>query len=165
MAEQARKKPKRRKCEGCGEKYPALSLRCPRCFTPNPRVEKPPLEASERLFGIILVVVGVLIAIPVVILVRFTGRWFVGIRGYAALGTVAFIAVGTIFNGVLFLCGVHPKDFYSWWNNQSPLMRMLIIGGLVLAGVVLLMIFMLAAGSGGGEPIEDIQFAPGFDDQ
>jgi hypothetical protein len=109
-------------------------MRCPSCHEPNPWAKKPPLTASDRYFGLLLVGVGLLIGIPVFYVLFWAPKFiFFGRRGWVLL---AVIPLGLIFHGILFLYGIHPKDFYGWWENLSDLSRGLIIGFLVLVGLV-----------------------------
>jgi hypothetical protein len=131
---EGRKKRKRLKCPHCGERYGPQTVRCPGCHEPNPFATKPPLKATDRLFGILLLGVGLLIGIPVFYILLWAPHLTLlgGRRGW---GLLALVPLGLIFHGGLFLGGVHPKDFYGWWHNRSDLSRALLIGFLVLLGV------------------------------
>jgi hypothetical protein len=141
----AEKKRKRVTCPRCGVKYRASHLRCPACEEPNPKAAPRGVSAADRLTGLVLLVVGVLIAVLVLFLLLLAPG--VGGRGGMALGTLAFIALGAIFHGVLFLVGIHPRDFYRSWYKLSDLTRFLIIGGLVVLGIGLV-VFWFFSGKG-----------------
>jgi hypothetical protein len=102
----------------------------------------PPLSSGERLFGLILVGVGLLLGIPLLLL-PFVPTVWLGPRLEVGQGLVllALIPIGLIFHGVLFLCGIHPKDFYSWWNHLSDLTQNIVIGLGILLGIGLLVCF------------------------
>jgi hypothetical protein len=77
------------------------------------------------MIGVLLIVLGIAIFIPVAIL--FIGSvWMGGPRGIraAAAGILLLvIPVGMVFHGILVLCGIHPRDFYSWWDNLGGPVR------------------------------------------
>jgi hypothetical protein len=98
------------------------------------------MSASDRLIGLVLIVVGVLIAIPVFWVLLWVPN-LGGSRGRFGVGLLALIPVATVFHGVLLVCGVHPRDFYAWWDNLSDLARALLLGLLALVGVGLVIFF------------------------
>src|SRR2546426_11444914 len=106
------------RCPECGIRYRARALRCPACEFPNPSVKGPGVSGADRLVGLSLIGIGVVIAIPIFWFLLWAPR-FVSARGRLALGLLAVIPIGAIFHGILYTCGVHPKDFYAWWYNLS----------------------------------------------
>jgi hypothetical protein len=129
---------KQRRCESCGNKYRAGALSCPHCYEPNPDIKDLPLTGGERLFGLILVGVGLVLGLPLLFFLIFMPAAVLGRMTLAVLG---LIPVGTFFHGVLFLCGIHPRDFYARWNNLSDLGQKIVIGLGVLLVVALLVSF------------------------
>jgi hypothetical protein len=96
------------------------------------------------LIGVVLIVVGVLISIPFFWYV-IAACAFGGPRVRLALGTLGIIPVGTVFHGVLLLWGIHPRDFYGWWDSLSNVGQSLLLGLLILLalGLVILFFFVL----------------------
>jgi hypothetical protein len=138
-------------------------LRCPACEAPNPKAAPRGVSAGERLVGVILLVVGIALAIPIFFLLLFVPTWG-GARGRAGLAALAIIPVGSIFHGVLFVSGIHPREFYAWWNSLAPVSRFLIIGALVLLAVgLVLVVWLSSAGVGGHEVAPD--GVPDFPDE
>jgi hypothetical protein len=56
-----------------------------------------------------------------------------------ALRLVLFvIPLGMGLKGGLLICGVHPKDFYTWWNDLSDTVQYIIWGILGVVGLAVL---------------------------
>ena len=140
------KKQKRVKCRHCGVKFKAREVRCPVCEYPNPVRVGTGVSGSDRVVGLLLIGVGVLLGIPAFWLLVWT-LLYGGIRGRAACAILVIVPVGSVFHGILLVNGIHPRDFYSWWNNRSEVQRALLWGalGIVVLGLVFLVFF-----SGGG---------------
>jgi hypothetical protein len=117
-------------------------MRCPGCHLPNPTATRSALTGKDRLFGMLLFGGGLLIGVPMFYVFIWAPRYMVlgGARGW---GLLSLIPTGMVFHGALFLCGVHPKDFYGWWNTFSDLARVLLIGLLLV--LVLAVILLLSA--------------------
>jgi hypothetical protein len=99
------------------------------------------VKASDRLFGLILIALGLIIAVPVLWFL-LAASW-VGLTGRRGWTLLTLIPLGLIFHGALFLVGVHPKSFYAWWENLSDLNRAILVGFLVIVGVgVFLVLFV-----------------------
>jgi hypothetical protein len=114
------------RCDSCGMKYDRRRLRCPHCDAENPHAS-PSISARDQLFGFVLLGLGVVSLVGVVYIMFFLG----GASRVLLLRSILFvIPVGLIFQGVLFLMGMHPRDFFEWWNNRSPTTHYLVFGGL-----------------------------------
>jgi hypothetical protein len=115
-------KRKRVTCAECETKYRARARRCPSCDEPNP-LATGAWTKYDGIVGISLIVVGVAIGIPVALLL-IGSVWMGGPRGIRAAAAgilLSVIPIGSVFHGVLLLCGIHPRDFYSWWDHlPSP---------------------------------------------
>ncbi len=147
-------KRKKVKCRLCGERYAARTLRCPACEAPNPHAAGSGVSATDRWVGVILIILGVLIAFPSFWFLYWALR-FGGIRVKAVTCMLAIIPVGTVFNGILLVNGVHPKDFYSWWENLSDLTRGLIWAALAIVAACVLLFFMFG-GADFGDNVEGV---------
>jgi hypothetical protein len=151
-------KKKKVKCRHCGVRFRAREVRCPACQYPNPVRVDSGVSSTDRVVGAILVGIGVLIGIPALWLLIWT-LLYGGVRGKAACAILVIVPVGSVFHGVLLLCGIHPRDFYAWFNSLSPINRALLCGVLGIAVVGLLFLVFFSNSSGGGRP----DFEPDFD--
>jgi hypothetical protein len=104
------------------------------------------VSGSDRIVGLVLIVIGALLLIPALWFFYWALRYG-RLRAKAAAFMIPVIPLGAIFNGILLVNGVHPKDFYSWWNNLSDLVRWAIYGALALIAAVVVIAFMFG-GSG-----------------
>jgi hypothetical protein len=100
------------------------------------------MSATDRWIGLILIVAGVVLAVPafwVLLWVPNLG----GSRGRLGVGVLALIPLAMVFHGVLLVCGVHPREFYAWWDNLSDLAQSLLLGllALVVVGLVIFFFF------------------------
>jgi hypothetical protein len=135
-------KPKRIKCPNCGERYGRGVRRCPACLEPNPKAVPPGVSFADRLFGILLIALGLAIGIPILWIFFWSPHFLIG--GRRGWGLLLLIPVGLVFQGLLFLIGVHPRDFFAWWENRSDLSQFLVIGFLCLVGVgALILLFFV----------------------
>lgn len=138
-------KRKRVKCDECGTRYRAKALRCPICESPNPAAAGGPGE-YDRTVGILLILIGIGTAIPVGALL-IGSVWMGGSRGIrsAAAGLLlSVIPIGCMFHGMLFLCGIHPREFYAWWDNLPPQVRGLAWFMLAILVVTFVIVFFLS---------------------
>ncbi|MBI3411061.1 MAG: hypothetical protein HY040_22230 [Planctomycetes bacterium] len=136
-------KPKRVQCDRCGTKYRLRTLRCPGCDALNPHAAGKGLTKSDRVVGVILLVFGILSGIVLTVLL-IASVWIGamrGIRGAAACIILMVLPVGLIFHGILLLIGIHPRDFYSWWDHLPSVARRLAWGLLALVIVIFFIVF------------------------
>jgi hypothetical protein len=139
------KKRKRVECPRCEVKYAASRVRCPACEEPNPQFAKAALPAGDRWIGLVVLILGILFAVPV--LWAFLLMPGLAIRGRLGAGALAVIPLGMILNGCLLLVGIHPRDFYAWWNGLSDIPRSSIIGLLVVLGLAFALFWFFGGGS------------------
>jgi hypothetical protein len=146
-------KRKRVKCPRCGMKYGSRLLRCPDCAAPSPMALGAGLSGSDRIVGVALIVVGAVLVIPSFWLLYWALR-FGGLRLKFFSFMIVVIPIGCVFNGILLVNGVHPRAFYTWWENRSELTRaaVWVALGLVVVGAILLFMF----GGGGSPDFQDI---------
>jgi hypothetical protein len=109
------------------------------------------LTGADRIVGVSLIVIGAALAVPAFWFVYLMLRYG-SLRGKAVSFTLAIVPVGAIFNGILLVNGVHPRDFYSWWDRRTELQRLLIWGTLAVAGLGIVLLFMF----GGSAPRADV---------
>lgn len=154
-------KPKKVRCPECGVKYGARRLRCPECLADNPEAKRG-ISANEQIFGIVLLVVGLLLFIPVIWFITLA-RAMGGFGGLYLRLLLLLFPAGLTANGLLLLMGIHPKDLWEWWNNRSDLTRSLVGGGFV---VLLILIFVLSffGGMGGDDRPHFDDFDDDFDE-
>jgi hypothetical protein len=115
---------RRVKCNRCGTNYRARTLRCPTCDALTPLDEAGGLKASDWLVGVLFLVLGLVFGIGLAI-------WFInsgpmrGIHGPLASIPLVIVPVGLVFHGILLLMGIHPRDFYEWWDRLPGSVRRL----------------------------------------
>jgi hypothetical protein len=141
-------KRKRVRCPRCGLKYEARALRCPDCSAPRPVALGAGLSRGDRIVGVVLIVIGAVLVIPAFWLMYWALR-FGGLRLKMGSFMIVVIPIGAIFNGLLLVNGVHPRAFYSWWENLSDLTQYLIWAALAVIVAVVVIAFMFG---GVGQP-------------
>jgi hypothetical protein len=146
-------KRKRVKCPRCGLKYGARLLRCPDCSAPRPVALGAGLSGADRIVGVVLIVVGAVLVIPAFWFLYWALR-FGGMRAKTASFMIGVIPIGAIFNGILLVNGVHPRAFYSWWENLPDLTRYLIWGTLAVLAAVIVIAFMFGGGQADPQDFE-----------
>jgi hypothetical protein len=148
---------KRVKCPRCGLKYRARLLRCPDCDAPRPHALGAGLTSADRVVGVVLIVIGAILVVPAFWLLYWALR-FGGVRIKVASFMIVVIPIGAIFNGLLLVNGVHPRAFYTWWENLSDLKRYSIYLLLAIIGAVVVIAFLF-----GGRTPEPEDFEPDMD--
>lgn len=123
------------KCSDCGLQYGARALHCPQCQAPNPTPAGSGLSALDRMIGVIILGIAVLLAIPTFFFVY----WNLEVRRLSVyVILLAAVPIATAFVGILVIIGINPRDFYSWWGSLSRSSQWLLwvlLGLVAVAGV------------------------------
>jgi len=120
-------------CSHCGTVYSTRRLSCPNCFLPR---EGPAasLAARDRLAGLILLTLGAIGALATC--------WWLYKTGLGRHAIVVAVPLWLLLHGILLLTGIHLRDFYFWWNQLRPPVRIAtqVFGMLALALLVWLLL-------------------------
>jgi hypothetical protein len=141
-------KKKKVACAKCGLRYSRGQMRCPSCGEKNEHIEErylSPLSgmsAQDRLFGFVLLGAAALIGLPLLGALFLLGP-IGGLRLLLLMACV--IPIGLLANGLLFLMGIHPRDFRSRMSEMSPVHLVLFIClvALPVLGLVVAILFGL----------------------
>lgn len=137
------KKRKSVRCPDCAEIYSASNLRCPLCELPNPKMSAFPVSPADRVVGIALLILGILTAIPFFVLPYGFGT-IPRLRGSAIYFAAHLIPPTLMLNGILLLCGIHPRDFYHWWEHRNDFTKgIILVAGLLLIALAIVVYWLI----------------------
>lgn len=131
------------KCARCGTRYRPRTLRCPGCHAVNPFAAGKGNKKFDRVVGIILIVFGIVTGIAFTVLL-IGSVWMGGprgIRGAAAALILMVLPIGLLLHGILVLMGIHPREFYSWWEHLPGPFRKTAWGLLAVVIVIFFIVF------------------------
>ncbi len=84
---------------------------------------------KDRLLGLILLGIGVLIAVAL--------GYFIYRTGLGRHGILLFVPLWLMLHGTLLLLGIHFRDFWAWWNQLKPPARIALQAlGILALGLV-----------------------------